>query len=100
MSSATEWMPATRLAIRRLERELPTNPGAIEEFFAHHTFPIVEGPTVTFVYRGEADRAGVAPDTRRDRLPQLREIPLVERLHDQPGVFQAGVLEAAGLHGH
>jgi len=33
----------------------PMDAGAIDAFIAAHTFPIVEGPRVTFVYRGRAD---------------------------------------------
>jgi enterochelin esterase family protein len=42
------------LAIRRLLGG-PLGPADVDEFLAEHRFPIVEGGTVTFVYRGEAD---------------------------------------------
>jgi enterochelin esterase family protein len=60
MSFVMKRPPAsTRLAIRRLERDFPTNPKAIDDFFAANTFPVVEGATVTFVYRGEADEVNL-----------------------------------------
>jgi enterochelin esterase family protein len=43
-----------RLAIQRLEHDLPLTPEKIDRFLQEHRFPIVEGPSVTFVYRGEA----------------------------------------------
>ena len=39
------------LAIEELQRDAHA-PGAIDRFLAEHTFPIVEGRQVTFVYRG------------------------------------------------
>jgi enterochelin esterase family protein len=33
----------------------PRTPEAIDAFFAGHAFPIVEGPDITFVWRGEAE---------------------------------------------
>jgi enterochelin esterase-like enzyme len=44
-----------RLAIRRLEESRPLDPSAVDRFLADHRFPLVEGPSLTFVYRGEAD---------------------------------------------
>lgn len=46
---------AHRLAIRRLEEEAASDPGAVDRFLAAHAFPLVEGPSVTFVWRGEAE---------------------------------------------
>ena len=44
------------LAIRELlAAPPPLAPAAIDAFFAGRSFPIIEGGTVTFVYRGEAD---------------------------------------------
>ena len=34
----------------------PRTPEVIDEFFAAHTFPIVDGTTISFVFRGDADR--------------------------------------------
>lgn len=42
------------LAIHELVRSRP-GPEAVDAFIAEHDFPLVEGPSVTFVYRGEAD---------------------------------------------
>jgi enterochelin esterase family protein len=43
------------LSITQLEHETPLDAAAVDRFLASHTFPIVEGTSVTFVYRGEAD---------------------------------------------
>jgi len=43
------------LAIRRLLETPEPTPGEIDAFLADRRVPIVEGGTVTFVYRGEAD---------------------------------------------
>jgi len=43
------------LAISRLLAEGDLAPGRIDTFLAGHSAPIVEGRTVTFLYRGEAD---------------------------------------------
>jgi enterochelin esterase family protein len=45
--------PHRRLAIRALERGERT-PAAVDAFLANHDFPLVEGNTVTFVWRGDA----------------------------------------------
>lgn len=44
-----------RLAIQRFEFEAVHTPEAIDSFLAAHSWPLVEGPSVTFIYRGEAD---------------------------------------------
>ncbi len=52
---------ARRLAIRELEAAAQRSalggltPAEIDAFMARHEFPIVEGPSITFVYRGLAD---------------------------------------------
>jgi enterochelin esterase-like enzyme len=43
------------LAIRKLLAAPKPTRQAVDEFLAAHRFPLVEGSTVTFVYRGEAD---------------------------------------------
>ncbi len=43
------------LAFRRLIEAGPPAPEAIDRFLAERAVPVVEGSTVTFVYRGEAD---------------------------------------------
>ena len=43
------------LSIKHLEGETPLDASAVDRFLASHTFPIVEGTSVTFVYRGEAE---------------------------------------------
>ena len=44
-----------RLAINQLRDQQPLDREAIDRFIAEHTFPIVEGPSVTFVFRGDVD---------------------------------------------
>jgi enterochelin esterase family protein len=44
-----------RLAIRELESGAAGNHAAVDAFLAEHSVPIVEGTSVTFVWRGEAD---------------------------------------------
>ena len=33
----------------------PKTPEAIDAFFSGHSFPIVDGPAITFIWRGEAE---------------------------------------------
>jgi enterochelin esterase-like enzyme len=44
------------LAIKRLEAAAPISNEVVDNFVAEHEFPLVEGPSVTFVYRGPVDR--------------------------------------------
>jgi len=44
------------LAIKRLIEAGDLSPGAVDAFLARHSFPLAEGPSVTFVYRGKADQ--------------------------------------------
>lgn len=103
MSFTMENPAATRLAIRRLERELATNPAALQEFFAKHEFPIVEGPTVTFVWRGEADEVnlrhwiyGLPSSQSFQRLPStdvwyfILELPEKSRVEYKIEVVRGG----------
>ncbi len=53
---ATGTPAADGLAIDRLRRRGDLSGEAIERFLATHDFPILEDTSVTFVYRGEADR--------------------------------------------
>lgn len=55
MSPLAESPRAARLAIRELERRLPLRPADVDAFLAKHDFPLAEGTSVTFVYRGMAD---------------------------------------------
>ncbi len=43
------------LAIQELEQSPLVTEQAVDEFLSGRTFPLVEGPSVTFVYRGAAD---------------------------------------------
>ena len=43
------------LAIRKLARRRKLDEKSIDSFLASHSFPLQEGTTATFVYRGEAD---------------------------------------------
>ncbi len=44
------------LAIHRLEESGPLSRSRVDAFVAEHEFPLVEGTSMTFVYRGEASR--------------------------------------------
>jgi enterochelin esterase family protein len=55
MSQTTESPRAARLAIRELERRLPLRPSDVDAFLERHDFPLAEGTSVTFVFRGMAD---------------------------------------------
>jgi enterochelin esterase family protein len=46
---------APRLAIRRLIDAAPVDAKAVDAFLEQHEFPLVEGSSVTFAWRGEAD---------------------------------------------
>lgn len=43
------------LAIHELQRKKRITTKAVDDFLAKNAFPLVEGPSVTFVYRGKAD---------------------------------------------
>lgn len=47
------------LAIETLRTEAPHEKGVIENFLQSHTFPLVEGPHVTFVFRGKVDQVNL-----------------------------------------
>jgi enterochelin esterase family protein len=59
MPQATESPRAARLAIRELEQRLPLTRAAVDGFLAAHSFPLAEGTSVTFVYRGMADQVNL-----------------------------------------
>ncbi len=44
-----------RLAINKLMANRPVTPERVDAFLRGHSFPLVEGPSVTFVFRGKAD---------------------------------------------
>jgi enterochelin esterase family protein len=44
-----------QLAINALAADEPVTDEKIDAFLAAHTFPLVEGPSVTFIFRGQAD---------------------------------------------
>jgi len=46
---------AGRLAVQGLLQARPLDPSAVDAFLASHSFPLAEGTSCTFVYRGEAD---------------------------------------------
>ena len=65
------------LAIHQFERQPHLDAAAIDAFLARHTFPIVEGRHVTFVYRGEVDAVhlrhwvyGLASEQPFKRIPR------------------------------
>jgi enterochelin esterase family protein len=47
------------LAIEKLKKRSSRAPGQLNAFVAKHSFPIVEGGSWTFVFRGEADRVSL-----------------------------------------
>jgi len=47
------------LAIQELRRRRRVSPDELESFLRAHAFPLVEGQTVTFVWRGEAERVAL-----------------------------------------
>ena len=56
MSPDTSAAPGEhRLAIRRLLDQGTPDRAAVDAFLGEHTFPLIEGMSVTFVWRGEAD---------------------------------------------
>ena len=48
-------MSGEGLAIQRLIADGPPSAEALDAFLAEHEFPLAEGPSVTFVFRGAAD---------------------------------------------
>ena len=66
------------LSIDQLERESPLDAAAVDGFLASHTFPIVEGTSVTFVYRGEAEAVHL-----QHWIYGLPTSQPFKRLHDQ-----------------
>lgn len=51
----TDTPKTERLAIRRLMADTPVTPEKIDTFIGNHSFPLVEGPNVTFIFRGSAE---------------------------------------------
>ncbi len=49
-------MSAETLAIDRLLADGPPDEAALKEFFERHRFPLNEGRSTTFIFRGEADK--------------------------------------------
>jgi enterochelin esterase family protein len=45
----------TLAVLRLIEENEAITPEVLDRFLAEHEFPIVEGPTMTFVFRGDAD---------------------------------------------
>lgn len=48
-----------QLAINGLKAQRPLDHGAVEQFVAEHTVPIIEGDRATFLFRGSADEVRV-----------------------------------------
>lgn len=76
-----------RLAIKRLAADTPVTPEKIQEFLEEHRFPIVEGPNVTFVFRGDAERVrlrhwiyGLETSQPLERIPETDVFYLVVEL--------------------
>ena len=94
------------LAIQDLRRKLHVTDQELEAFFAGREFPLVEGTTVTFVYRGAADRVhlrhwiyGLPSSQPMKRLGETNlwftffELPLGSRVEYKFEVFTNGALE-------
>ena len=47
------------LAIDSLEREGPVTDEAVDRFIASHQFPLIEGGSATFVFRGAVDEVNL-----------------------------------------
>ena len=85
-------------------------PGAVEAFMGAHTFPIVEGRQVTFVYRGQAQEVflqhWIHALAQQQSLHRLQgtdlwyltlELPRNSRIEYKLGLTQGGPM---GMHGH
>ncbi|MGQ0721489.1 MAG: alpha/beta hydrolase-fold protein [Candidatus Eiseniibacteriota bacterium] len=59
MSQVLQPPRAARLAIRELEQRLPLSRADVDGFLAKHSFPLAEGTSITFVYRGMADEVNL-----------------------------------------
>jgi enterochelin esterase family protein len=59
MSQVMQPPRAARLAIRELERRLPLMRDDVDRFLEAHSFPLAEGTSITFVYRGMADEVNL-----------------------------------------
>ena len=97
------------LAIEELQRSVGA-PGAIDRFLSEHTFPIVEGRQVTFVYRGPGQQVflqhwiqALPQQQSFHRLPHsdlwylTLDLPRKSRIEYKLGLAQGGL---AGAHGH
>ena len=95
---------AHRLAIRALEEETPLDAAAVDRFLAAHAFPLVEGPSVTFAWRGQAEAVrlrhfvfglpAVQPFTRlegTDLWYHVLELPPRSRLEYKIELVRGGV---------
>jgi len=97
------------LAIEKLQHERPS-PHAIDAFLADHSFPIVEGRHVTFVFRGQAHAVFLQHWIRA--LPEQQpfhrldgtdlwyltlDLPPLSRIEYKIGIAQ---ISPMGMHGH
>ncbi len=91
------------LAIRRLESSQVLDDEVVEDFLELHEFPLREGTSTTFVYRGEADRVflrhfiyGLPSKQRFQRLGEtdlwylVLELPAGSRVEYKIDVVQDG----------
>ena len=89
--------------IRDLQRRGALDRHALEEFLSSHSFPLVEGRTVTFVYRGHADEVhlqhwiyGLQSSQEFERLPgtdvwfHVMDLPEGSRVEYKFAVVQRG----------
>lgn len=93
------------LAVHRLLEE-SAGPEAVDRFIEEHDFPIVEGTSVTFVYRGEADRVelrhfiyGLESSRELQRLPGTDLWFLVQNLPERSRIeYKLDVIEGDKHH--
>lgn len=91
------------LAVRRFLDAGDLSPRAVDAFLEAHEFPLVEGPSVTFVFRGEADEVllqhfifGLPTSQPFDRAPgtdfwyRVMELPPRSRVEYKFNVITAG----------
>ena len=73
------------LAIQQLERRPGLDSRAVDAFVRNHTFPLIEGLQVTFVWRGHADAVQVVTkDEGKDKLAKLKA--MLNRGNEEPSV--------------
>lgn len=96
-------MTTERLAIQRLLGATPVTGEAIDHFVNSHSFPLVEGPSVTFIFRGSADGVnlrhwvyGLESSQPLERVPNtdlfyaIMELPPRSRVEYKLEIWRSG----------